>query len=85
MIRRNGRIRFLLEGLPLREMEVMDVDEEAFRMGRVSARLYGYMLTPYEPTLIQGTKIASPITEMEIRNQAAIAIYIIEEMKSDII
>ena len=76
-------IRFLFEGSPLREMEVLDVDEEAFREGRVSARLYGYMLTPYEPDLIQGTKIASPVTELEIRNQAAIAIRIIEEMEPD--
>jgi predicted polyphosphate/ATP-dependent NAD kinase len=43
------------------------------------------MLTPYEPTLIQGIKIASSRTEMEIRNQAAIAIYMIEEMKNDVI
>jgi predicted polyphosphate/ATP-dependent NAD kinase len=75
--------KFLLEGLPVREMEVMDVDEEAFREGRVSAKLYGYVLVPYEPMLIQRTKTASPLTEMEIRNQAALAIYIIEEMELD--
>jgi len=72
-------------GLPLREAEVMDVDEQAFREGRLSAELYGYMLSPYEPHLIQGNKIESPMTENEVRNQAAIAIYIIEEMKPDII
>lgn len=76
----------LLAGkLPLREAEVMDVDEEAFRRGRLSARLYGYMLVPYEPSLIQGMKMASSITEDEVRNQAAIAVYIIEEMKPDVI
>lgn len=78
-------IRFLWEELHLREAEVMDVDEEAFREGRVSAKLYGYVLTPYEPSLIQGVKMASPMTESEMRNQAAIAIYIIENMKPDII
>jgi predicted polyphosphate/ATP-dependent NAD kinase len=76
---------FLFEGLPLKEVEVMDVDEEAFRKGRVSAELYGYMLVPYEPLLIQGAKMASPITENELRNQAAIAIYIIENMQPDVI
>jgi predicted polyphosphate/ATP-dependent NAD kinase len=75
---------FLWEELPLRETEVMDVDENAFREGRVSSRLYGYLLTPYEPYLIQGAKMASPITESELRNQAAIAIYIIENMKPDV-
>jgi len=68
----------------LREAEVMDVDENAFREGRVSSRLYGYLLTPYEPYLIQRAKLASPITESELRNQAAIAIHIIENMKPDV-
>jgi predicted polyphosphate/ATP-dependent NAD kinase len=78
-------MEFLWEELPLREAEVMDVDEEAFREGRVSARLYGYVLTPYEPSLIQGVKMASPVTESEMRNQAAIAIYVIENMKTDVV
>jgi predicted polyphosphate/ATP-dependent NAD kinase len=73
-------IRFLWGALPLREAEVMDVDEEAFRSGHLSAELYGYLLSPFEPHLIQGNKMASPMTENEVENQAAIAIYIIEEM-----
>jgi predicted polyphosphate/ATP-dependent NAD kinase len=78
-------IRFLYGELPLREAEVMDVDEKAFREGRLSAELYGYVLTPYEPHLIQANKLASPMTESELRNQAAIAVYIIETMKPDVI
>lgn len=78
-------MEFLWQKLPLREMEVMDVDEDAFRGGRLSAKLYGYMLTPYEPSLIQGAKMASLMTESELRNQAAIAIYVIEEMKTDVV
>ncbi len=77
-------ISYLWGGLPLREAEVMDVDEQAFREGRVSAELYGFMLSPYEPHLILGNKLESPMTENEVRNQAAIAIYIIEEMKPDL-
>jgi predicted polyphosphate/ATP-dependent NAD kinase len=72
-------------GLPLREAEVMDIDEQAFREGHLSAELYGYMLSPYEPHLIQGNKLESPATESEVRNQAAIALYIIEEMKPKMI
>jgi predicted polyphosphate/ATP-dependent NAD kinase len=77
--------RYLRKQLPLWEAEVMDIDEEAFRRGRVSARLHGYLLTPYEPSLIQGAKMASPMTESEVRNQAAIAIYVIETMKPDVV
>jgi predicted polyphosphate/ATP-dependent NAD kinase len=77
-------LKFLWKQLNLWEAEVMDVDEEAFREGRVSAKLHGYVLSPYEPTLIQGSKMASPMTESNLRNQAAIAIYIIENMNPDI-
>ena len=78
-------MNYLWVGLPLREAEVMDVDEQAFREGRLSAELYGYLLSPFEPHLIQGNKLESPMTENEVRNQAAVAIYIIEEMKPNII
>ncbi len=64
-------MNYLWGGLPLREAEVMDVDEQAFREGRLSAELYGYLLSPYEPHLIQGNKLESPMTENEVRNQAA--------------
>jgi predicted polyphosphate/ATP-dependent NAD kinase len=67
----------------LRESEVMDVDEEAFRRGKLSSQLYGYMLTPYVPELIQTSKIATPSVATEMRNQAAIALYVIDEMKQD--
>jgi predicted polyphosphate/ATP-dependent NAD kinase len=75
--------RFLNGELPLREAEVMDVDEQAFREGRLSAELYGYVLSPYEPRLIQVSKLASPMTEDELRNQAAIAVYVIENMQPE--
>ncbi len=78
-------IGFLAGGLPLREAEVMDVDEQAFRGGRLSAKLYGYALTPYEPHLIQGMKISSLTTEREMRNQAAMALFIIENMKPNVV
>jgi predicted polyphosphate/ATP-dependent NAD kinase len=74
---------FLRDELPVREAEVMDIDEQAFRNGHLSAELYGYMLSPYEPHLIQVNKLSSPITEDETRNQAAIAVYVIESMNPE--
>jgi predicted polyphosphate/ATP-dependent NAD kinase len=78
-------VTYLWGSLPLREAEVMDVDEAEFRHGHLSAELYGYLLSPFEPHLIQGNKMASPMTENEVENQAAIAIYLIEEMNTEII
>ncbi len=46
-----------------REAEVMDIDEEAFREGRLSARLYGHVMTPYDPALIQDLKMGSAADE----------------------
>ncbi len=78
-------IRFLWGELPLKEGEVMDVDEEAYRAGRLSAKLYGYVMTPYEPTLLQGMKIPSPVAEDELENKRAIAKYVVENMEPGVI
>ncbi len=78
-------VRYLWEGLPLREAEVMDIDEEAFRAGHLSAELYGYMLSPFEPHLIQGNKVESATTVDEVENQAAIALCVIEEMQPSVL
>ena len=51
-----------LSGSPrveIREAEVMDIDEDAFRKDCVSARLYGYMKVAYERNLVQSAKAGS--------------------------
>jgi len=71
--------RFLSEGLPLREAEVMDIDEEAYRENRLVAKLKGYARVPYEPIMMQATKEGS--TGYELADQKAIARWVIESME----
>ncbi|OPY42131.1 MAG: ATP-NAD kinase [Methanoregulaceae archaeon PtaU1.Bin066] len=40
----------------LRDAEVVDVDEEAYREGSLRTRLFGIAKSPYRPGLVQGTK-----------------------------
>jgi len=70
--------RFLIEGLPLQEAEVMDIDEDAYRENRLVAKLRGYAMVPYEPVMMQTTKEGS--AGFELADQKAIARWTIELM-----
>ena len=62
----------------VQQAEVMDIDEDAFRDNRLSARLYGYLRVPREEAYMQGSKEASPVDEGE--NLRAIAADLADEM-----
>jgi predicted polyphosphate/ATP-dependent NAD kinase len=69
------------EGMKLRELEVMDIDEEAYREDRLSAKLYGYLKVPFQETVIQSSKEASGGSE-EIAMEA-IASEVVEGMDDE--
>ncbi len=64
------------------EAEVMDIDEEAFRQGRVSAKLFGYLKIPADNRFMQGLK-----TGVQEEGQEAvldgIAERIVEDMEKE--
>ncbi|MGB5933090.1 MAG: ATP-NAD kinase, partial [Anaerolineae bacterium] len=60
---------------------VMDVDEEAFRQGIVSAKLYGYLKIPFRRRLVQSLNIASKPGEKA--SLEAIACEVVDRMGDD--
>jgi len=74
--------RFRVDGIPAHRAEVMDIDEDEFRSGRLSAHLYGYMLTPSEPSLVQSIKMAIGGASEEEQKEA-IADFFVEKMEPD--
>ncbi len=71
-----------LEGMvtEFKMSEVMDIDEEMFRQGRVSAKLYGYMKVPESGTRMQNIK-SGGVTEAE--ELLGVAGHIISKMQDD--
>lgn len=65
-----------------KESEVMDIDEEAFRAGRVAARLYGYLNVPEFRSYIQSMKSGGYSEKSEL---AGIAHDIVDSMKKDVV
>jgi len=57
---------FLQGKADLGQAEVMDLDEDAFRGGQVSPRLYGYLKIPYLQHYLQSFKAPSPLGESAV-------------------
>ncbi len=69
-------------GLRLKEVEIMDIDEDIAGSGRISARLYGYARAPFERLLLQQAKTgAVPGDDAEV---ASAAHGIAREMKAGV-
>ncbi|UCF92175.1 MAG: ATP-NAD kinase family protein [Desulfobacterales bacterium] len=75
--------RNFIEGrlMSTRLAEVMDIDEDAFRQGVVSAKLFGYMRVPDDSTYIQSVKAGSIRTAQE--SLQGIAAEVVDQMDAD--
>jgi len=61
------------------EVEVIDLDEDAYRKGEWRLRLYGVARTPYESNYIQGGKmLIEEVSEDDVRSE--IAAHVVEYM-----
>lgn len=75
---------YLNEKVPkVQEVEVMDIDEEAFRNGKVNTKLYGYLKIPFDKRFLQGKKAGSILSEQS--SQKTIALDVIDNMKKDVL
>lgn len=71
-------IEYMLGRAKVMDLEIMDIDEEAFRRDRIDIKIYGYAKCIYIPFHTQSSKQMSPDTVDEVENQLGIARYIAE-------
>jgi predicted polyphosphate/ATP-dependent NAD kinase len=72
-------VRFVLGELPLDKVDIVDLDEEKYRKGEWSVRLYRSASTPYEPSYTQAAKaLISESTDASVKSE--IAEYLGEEI-----
>ena len=62
------------------EEEVLDIDEDAFRAGRVDSQHYGFLLVPEVERLLQGGKESSDLSGSTEAAKQALAAAVVEEM-----
>ena len=72
-----------VNGADTGEEEVLDIDEDAFREGKLAAELYGYLLVPKVKGLLQAGKEASSVDKTSVENKTEIARYVIANMDRD--
>ncbi len=58
------------ERVAFRRVEVMDIDEDALRRGRIAPRLHGYARAPFARGLLQGAKGGPPLSDAAMLDAA---------------
>ncbi|MDO5016334.1 MAG: ATP-NAD kinase family protein [Eubacteriales bacterium] len=72
---------YLKGNTPLVKREVMDIDEAAYRQGKLLTSLYGALSVPLEKKRMQNKKAPSPLSDKAA--QLSIAQYVFDEMEDD--
>ncbi|MFO8018212.1 MAG: ATP-NAD kinase family protein [Promethearchaeia archaeon] len=76
---------FIDENLEIIEKEVLDIDEDAFREGKLKSKLYGYLKVPKLEKLIQDGKQGSKSTRSLKEKKQEIAHFLIQNMEDDVL
>ncbi|WP_164690205.1 ATP-NAD kinase family protein [Paraclostridium sordellii] len=77
-------LKFIKEEIKkVEEKEVLDLDEKMYRCGKVNTNLYGYLKVPVEKSFMQNKKAPTPLSEES--SQKAIGLYLVDNMKEDIV
>jgi predicted polyphosphate/ATP-dependent NAD kinase len=71
------------DGTDVTEEEVLDIDEDAFRNGRLSSKLYGYLTVPNVRSSLQTGKAASNTSKSSVESKKKIAVYIVTKMNPE--
>lgn len=78
----NLALKFLKgEAMEIKEVEVMDIDEDAFREGQVIAKLFGYLKVPHDAEMLQVMKDGT--IESDEAALEGIAFRLVEEMEAN--
>jgi len=76
-------VKEFMEGeITIIEREVMDIDEDSYRAGHLSASLKGYAKTPFAAALVQSEKSMMFAADEELMKEA-VAARVVEDMNSE--
>jgi predicted polyphosphate/ATP-dependent NAD kinase len=75
---------YAFEKFPVQDAEIMDIDEEAYRQGRIEVKLFGYADVPYQELMVQSSKQVYRLPG-ESEAKEAIAKYVLELMEDDVV
>jgi predicted polyphosphate/ATP-dependent NAD kinase len=75
--------KFVTDQVEFTEVEIIDLDEDAFRKGILNTKLYGTGLVPQVPSLMQLTKSSTSFTDREKDNIQGIIRTLKEELSQN--